>query len=521
MLSIARSVFSSFLPLMHEDHRAICHLMKTRGLPKIDENRFIELCKLTINKLKKLSTLIRINSPAIVIGDLHGSIIDLLRIFQIYGLANLFNNCTDPNLISETQRFIFLGDYVDRGQFSVEVIALLFSAFCLFPNNIVLLRGNHEFAAVCSNYGFKDELLDHPANYSPELYKMINDTFAFLSYSAIINDHIFCVHGGISQELKALSDIENFTAQRPIYEYKDNKLIQDLVWSDPSRLGSCEFIPSFTRRHGSIFGSAAVNSFYQNTGMNTIIRGHSYTKKGIEVYFHLNLITVFSSTDAIDDFDCNSTDEKTDGAKMTFNDSDRFCGIVSIDEDSNIYPELLESITKVTRKETHLSIDSSIGLVTRKTLSFPIMNSFSFIQTSTSTSDEPESNHPQELHKTNSSSKRSHHHSHHHYKIHDLAPKNNSNDDDKDEESSTTTSSSSSIIIPKQLPSRRLSISSVYYPSLKNHNDDESILKHSDDDKLKNHDPFDSINLPPKFVHAKPFPRIKAKGSLPNLKFHS
>ena len=77
--------------------------------------------------------IIKLRTPVYVIGDLHGNFHDFLRIF---------NSIKDP--FSKT--FLFLGDYIDRGQFQTEIITLLLTLTAQYPSNFILLRGNHEFA---------------------------------------------------------------------------------------------------------------------------------------------------------------------------------------------------------------------------------------------------------------------------------------------------------------------------------------------------------------------------------------
>ena len=410
MQSFASSIFFSFRNLMLADHHNITSLMRTSGLPKIEESRLFELCKISIEKLKMQSTLVRINGPAVVIGDIHGSIVDLLRIFGIFGFSfanenneknkQKFNKSENKNgyNFNPSLKYVFLGDYIDRGEFSLEVVTILLSAYCSYPNNIILLRGNHEFLNMSSNSSnFKDEILDHPAGYSPELFEKFHDVFAYLPYAAVINNNIFCVHGGLSNKLNSLQDIEKLSELRPIYDYKEITLIQDLVWSDPSKIGCCEFIPS-TRNQGCVFGSAAVNNFYQNTGILAIIRGHSYVKLGVEIYQHINLISVFSSsnynknpiklgkTDFQDEttsyfqnhpsndlYKVEESKNKMKRRESNNYDNNNLCGVVFVNDQSEMSPEAFEPVELITRAETKLRTSVAIGFTSSQMLtSIPI-----------------------------------------------------------------------------------------------------------------------------------------------------
>lgn len=143
----------------------------TFPIPFFDESTISDLCNETIEKLKNSSSLLRINSHCTVAGDLHGNLFDLIRIFKSTDFSNNGN-------------LLFLGDYVDRGEYSIETIVLLFAMFCTYPNYIHLLRGNHEFANINSINGFKDDILKKYHNDS--VWKKINNVFDYLPIAALI-----------------------------------------------------------------------------------------------------------------------------------------------------------------------------------------------------------------------------------------------------------------------------------------------------------------------------------------------
>jgi serine/threonine-protein phosphatase PP1 catalytic subunit len=124
--------------------------------------------------------------------------------------------------------YLFLGDYVDRGKNSVEVLAYLLALKVKFPKNVWLLRGNHETRDICRQYGFFEECT---ARYPQSMWERFNDVFLWLPIAAVISERIFCVHGGISPDLTNLSQIS--TLRRPL-DIPSRGLLSDLVWSDPS-----------------------------------------------------------------------------------------------------------------------------------------------------------------------------------------------------------------------------------------------------------------------------------------------
>ena len=126
-------------------------------------------------------------------GDVHGQYYDLLRIFEYGGFPPEAN-------------YLFLGDYIDRGKQSIETICLLLSYKIKYPENFFLLRGNHECAQINRIYGFYDEC---KRRYSIRLWRVFSDVFNCLPVAALIDEKIFCMHGGLSPELKNLDLIKN------------------------------------------------------------------------------------------------------------------------------------------------------------------------------------------------------------------------------------------------------------------------------------------------------------------------
>jgi serine/threonine-protein phosphatase 6 catalytic subunit len=133
-----------------------------------------------------------VNAPVIVCGDIHGQFYDLLELFKVGGEI--------PN-----SRYVFIGDFVDRGYNSVETIQLLFCYKIKYPKEIILLRGNHESRQITTVYGFFDEIMRKYGNSSP--WKYCNEAFDYLPLGAIIDNKILCIHGGLSPEIKLIDQI--------------------------------------------------------------------------------------------------------------------------------------------------------------------------------------------------------------------------------------------------------------------------------------------------------------------------
>ena len=122
---------------------------------------------------------------------------------------------------------MFLGDYVDRGKQSLEVVCLLFAYKIKYPENFFLLRGNHECAGINRIYGFYDECR---RRFSVKMWKQFCNTFNCLPCCAVIDDKIICMHGGLSPELSQMEQIANIA--RPC-DVPDTGLLCDILWADP------------------------------------------------------------------------------------------------------------------------------------------------------------------------------------------------------------------------------------------------------------------------------------------------
>lgn len=222
------------------------------------------------------SALVKLEGDYIIVGDIHGDIHTLLRILCTHG-------------IDEPVRYIFLGDYVDRGSFSIEVITLLFALNFLYPTRFILLRGNHEFSDINGKYGFHQEIM---STYKSELmWQQFNDIFAFLPLAAVIDSKYILLHAGISDKFTSLSTISKLDL--PIYKYDDNPIVESLVWSDPSFIDMLEGEPT-GRGRGSFFSLITLKEFLRECQFKCLIRGHQPVD-GPEWGWEQRIITVHSS----------------------------------------------------------------------------------------------------------------------------------------------------------------------------------------------------------------------------------
>lgn len=278
------------------------HSKSGHPIPSFEENILINLCLEAKNIFEKEENVLEIDGDLIVVGDIHGSFHDLLRILNYY--------------LENKSKILFLGDYVDRGSFSLECITLLFALKVLNPDNFFMIRGNHEFDSLCKQYGFKDEILNSfsPLSrdtinskendlskfynynffyYTEKLYDAFIETFSYLPICAVVNKSTFCIHGGLCPKLTLIENIKK--VNRPIKSFEESQLITNALWSDPSTSKTSMYTEN-QRGLGYLFNIDVVYSFLKANSMQRIIRAHQCVTHGCNQHFHSLLITVFSAS---------------------------------------------------------------------------------------------------------------------------------------------------------------------------------------------------------------------------------
>lgn len=249
-------------------------------LPVFSKNELINLCKESKNIFIQEQTQIILTGDFIIVGDLHGHVFDLFNIFQQYGLP-------------PKQRFIFLGDIVDRGNYSLSVTTLIFALKTEYPDYVYLLRGNHEFRSVCSNSGFFDEIMKiyKKEDESNAIFDAFIDAFNSLPLVACVNNNYICVHGGIGPKFQKIDQLKNIV--RPLNEIYGG-IADEILWSDPS--DDIDLYRASSRGVGYEFGHSAINNFLKANRYRLLIRAHQQIQDGFEYSLDNRVLTVFSAS---------------------------------------------------------------------------------------------------------------------------------------------------------------------------------------------------------------------------------
>ena len=249
----------------------ISRLMRRENLT---ENELKVLCEQAKGILMQEQNMRKVPAPVTVVGDIHGQFYDLLEMFRI---------CAAP----PRTNYLFLGDYVDRGYYSLECVTLVVLLKTRYKDRITLIRGNHESRQITQVYGFYDECLRKYGN--SNVWKYFTDLFDCLPLAASIEDRIFCPHAGLSPSLDTVEHIQQLDRTM---EIPHEGPMCDLVWSDPDDRCGWGISP---RGAGYTFGSDISEQFLRTNDFSFIVRAHQLVMEGY-LWAHQNLcVTVFSA----------------------------------------------------------------------------------------------------------------------------------------------------------------------------------------------------------------------------------
>ncbi|XP_054648618.1 serine/threonine-protein phosphatase 2A catalytic subunit beta isoform-like isoform X2 [Dunckerocampus dactyliophorus] len=268
---------------------------------QLKENQVRVLCEKAIEILEKESNVQEVGCPVTVCGDVHGQFYDLMELFKIAG--------TPPDT-----NYLFMGDYVDRGYYCVETVTLLVCLKVRFRERITLLRGNHESRQITHVYGFYDECLMKYGNVN--VWKYFTDLFDYLPLTALVDNQILCLHGGLSPSIVTLENIRaldrlqevphevQMSVQRNLLWsnvlYRDASTIYlrnhgpmcDLLWSDPDDHYGWGIS---LRGAGYTFGQDISESFNHANDLSLVSRAHQLEMQGFNWHHDKNVVTIFSA----------------------------------------------------------------------------------------------------------------------------------------------------------------------------------------------------------------------------------
>ncbi|KAL3788623.1 hypothetical protein ACHAWO_011839 [Cyclotella atomus] len=265
--------------------------------------------------LEEESRCVFLQSPAYVFGDIHGNLEDLH--FFSDNIWNLGMGLTAGN-------FVFLGDYVDRGMSCLECVAYLLAMKLHLPQKVFLLRGNHETRDVNGweeHYGARSFIAQCRERFGDDMgyrvWEATNQTFDRMPLSAVIDQDVFCVHGGIPRpisdesatggRIKDILNVPKVAGINPPYEHEEDEYQQvasDCIWSDPASddqermsVDRNSGYGESLRGGGAIcFGHKAVTNFLQQQGFSYIMRAHEAHAEGVAVSKGARVFTVFSTS---------------------------------------------------------------------------------------------------------------------------------------------------------------------------------------------------------------------------------
>jgi serine/threonine-protein phosphatase 4 catalytic subunit len=246
-----------------------------RQCQTIKESEVKALCDKAKDILIEESNVQRVDAPVTICGDIHGQFFDLKELFEVG------DECPDTN-------YLFLGDFVDRGFYSVETFLLLLALKVRYPDRITLIRGNHESRQITQVYGFYDECLRKYG--SVNVWRYCTEIFDYLSLSALIEDRILCLHGGLSPSLQSLGQIRQLDRKQ---EVPHDGAMCDLLWSDPDSV--IDGWRQSPRGAGYLFGANVVKQFTHQNNIELIARAHQLIMEGFKYMFDKSLVTVWSA----------------------------------------------------------------------------------------------------------------------------------------------------------------------------------------------------------------------------------
>ena len=245
---------------------------------------------------------VNVSSPSVVFGDIHGNLHDLYDYEQKYWANN------DNGI----KNYLFLGDFVDRGDFSFEVSIYLFCLKLTDSSKYILVRGNHEVRLVNKGYTFHTECVRKFGDVQGEaLWDAVNSSFERLPLAAVVDTTHFCCHGGVPKSISTLAEL--LRAPKPMVDpAAQSPGAHELLWNDPIesmkeweknneldkslKKKKVEFVANKARSTAYYFTALAAKKFLDSNGLTTMIRAHENVDQGYKYTSEDRVLTIFSSS---------------------------------------------------------------------------------------------------------------------------------------------------------------------------------------------------------------------------------
>uniref|UniRef100_A0A914ICC7 Serine/threonine-protein phosphatase n=1 Tax=Globodera rostochiensis TaxID=31243 RepID=A0A914ICC7_GLORO len=291
-------------------HQIAAKVIGEMSLSAFTDEQVIKLMDAGIELFEEEPARVSLQAPCFIFGDLHGQLPYFLKFFS--------DGHVEPQLLKllpPHYHLLFLGDYVDRGDFSLEVVALLVSLKVLFPNKVTLLRGNHEIEDTNMGYTFYDEVEKKRPTGVDNIYQACNKLFMKLPLCAVISNTFLCMHGGLPRpEFWDILMGDSFEKPKTDEDLDDNNLFLDLLWADPTNNANKlrlrkQYEPDsdFQAKYGNYrfnrerdvsiqFNDRFAQSFFNRfPHIRGIFRAHESYKQGHAMNEARTICTIFSS----------------------------------------------------------------------------------------------------------------------------------------------------------------------------------------------------------------------------------
>ncbi|GJS20962.1 serine/threonine-protein phosphatase BSL3 [Tanacetum coccineum] len=253
----------------------ITHLLKPRGWKPLvwrqfflDCNEIADLCDCSERIFSSEPSVIQLKAPIKIFGNLYGQFGDLMRLFDEYGSPST------------------------AGDIALETICLLLVLKVEYPQNVHLIRGNHEAADINALFGFRIECIERMGERDGIwVWHRINRLFKWLPLAALIENKILCMHDGIGRSIYHIEQIENL--KRLITIEAGSIVLMDLLWSDPTENDSVEGLRPNARGPGLVtFGPDRVMEFCNKNDLQLIVRAHECVMDGFERFAQASISSV-------------------------------------------------------------------------------------------------------------------------------------------------------------------------------------------------------------------------------------